>query len=70
MRPARPSSSGRLQARDEAAGKVTYVTLHGLERARELADEARERVEAKLAALDSDTSTLLEIVATIRERRV
>ena len=61
---------GKTPGKDEAAGKVTYVTLHGLERARELADEARERVEAKLAALDADTSTLLEIVATIRERRV
>ena len=61
---------GKTPGKDEAAGKVTYVTLHGLERARGLADDVRERVEAKLAALDADTSTLLEIVATIRERRV
>ena len=48
---------------------MTYVTLHGLDRARELADEVRSRVEAQLAGLDGDTSTLLEIVATIRERQ-
>jgi geranylgeranyl diphosphate synthase type II len=60
---------GKTPGKDEAAGKVTYVTLHGLERARELADEVRARVENQLAGLDADTSTLQEIVATIRERR-
>ena len=36
---------GKTPGKDEAAGKVTYVSLHGLEQARELADEARARVE-------------------------
>ena len=30
---------GKTPGKDEAAGKLTYVSLHGLERARELADE-------------------------------
>ncbi|MGI9659749.1 MAG: polyprenyl synthetase family protein [Gaiellaceae bacterium] len=60
---------GKTPGKDEAAGKVTYVTLHGLERSRELADEVRARVEGQLNELDADTSALLEIVATIRERR-
>ena len=60
---------GKTPGKDAAAGKVTYVSLHGLERARELADEARARVEAHLADLPADTSTLAELVATIRERR-
>ena len=34
---------GKMPGKDEAAGKLTYVSLHGLERARELADEARGR---------------------------
>ena len=60
---------GKTPGKDEAAGKVTYVSLHGLERARELADDARRRVQARLEALPADTSVLTEIVATIRDRR-
>ena len=60
---------GKTPGKDEAAGKVTYVSLYGIERAREVADEARGRVEASLGRLDADTSVLAELVATIRERR-
>jgi geranylgeranyl diphosphate synthase type II len=60
---------GKTAGKDEAAGKVTYVSLHGLERARELADEARARVEERLAALPVDTSVLAELAGSIRERR-
>ncbi len=59
---------GKTPGKDEAAGKVTYVSLYGLDRARGIADEVRARVEARLAALPADTSTLEELVATIRER--
>jgi geranylgeranyl diphosphate synthase, type II len=60
---------GKTPGKDEAAGKVTYVSLYGLERARELADEARARVNARLDALPADTSVLAELVGAIRERR-
>ncbi len=60
---------GKTPGKDEAAGKVTYVSLHGLDRARELADEARGRVQERLDALPADTSVLAELVATIRDRR-
>ncbi len=60
---------GKTPGKDEAAGKVTYVSLYGLDRARELADEARGRVRDCLAALDADTSVLAELTETIRERR-
>jgi geranylgeranyl pyrophosphate synthase len=60
---------GKTAGKDEAAGKVTYVTLHGLDRARELADEARGRVLERLDALPGDTSVLASLVETIRERR-
>ena len=60
---------GKTPGKDEAAGKVTYVSLHGLERARTLADEARARVGACLEALPGDTSVLVELVSAIRERR-
>jgi len=60
---------GKTAGKDEAAGKVTYVSLHGLERARALADEARARVEERLAALPVDTSVLAELAGSIRDRR-
>jgi geranylgeranyl diphosphate synthase type II len=60
---------GKTPGKDEAAGKVTYVSLHGLERARELADEARARVVDSLEALPADTSVLAALVDTIRDRR-
>ena len=59
---------GKTPGKDEAAGKVTYVSLHGLARARELADEARARVGERLKALPADTSVLADLVDTIRDR--
>jgi geranylgeranyl diphosphate synthase, type II len=60
---------GKTPGKDEAAGKVTYVSLHGLERARKLADAARARVNERLSALPGDTTVLAELVETIRDRR-
>jgi geranylgeranyl diphosphate synthase, type II len=60
---------GKTPGKDEAAGKVTYVSLHGLEGARELADSARTRVNERLAELPADTTVLAELVETIRDRR-
>jgi len=60
---------GKTPGKDAAAGKITYVSLYGLERAREIADEARARVNQRLAALPADTSVLAQVVAAIRERR-
>jgi geranylgeranyl diphosphate synthase type II len=59
---------GKTPGKDEAAGKVTYVSLYGLDRARELADDARTRVNERLDALPADTSVLGELVSAIRER--
>jgi geranylgeranyl diphosphate synthase, type II len=60
---------GKTPGKDAAAGKVTYVSLYGLERARDLADETRGRVTAQLATLPGDTTVLATLVAAIRERR-
>jgi geranylgeranyl diphosphate synthase, type II len=59
---------GKTPGKDEAAGKVTYVSLYGLERARALADNARLRVHERLADLPGDTSVLATLVETIRDR--
>jgi geranylgeranyl diphosphate synthase type II len=60
---------GKTPGKDETAGKATYVSLFGLARARELADETRARVHERLDALSGDTAVLAELVAAIRERR-
>jgi geranylgeranyl diphosphate synthase type II len=60
---------GKTPGKDEAAGKVTYVSLYGLDRARGLADEARARVDERLRALPADTAVLVQLVDAIRERR-
>jgi geranylgeranyl diphosphate synthase type II len=60
---------GKTPGKDEAAGKATYVSLHGVDRARELAAERRGRVLESLDRLEGDTATLAELVATIHERR-
>ena len=60
---------GKTPGKDEAAGKVTYVSLHGLDQARELADAARTRVNERLAQLPADTTVLADLVAAIRDRR-
>ncbi|HXV56551.1 MAG TPA: polyprenyl synthetase family protein [Gaiellaceae bacterium] len=60
---------GKTPGKDEAAGKVTYVSLHGLERARALADETRARVHERLGALPADTSVLAALVDAVRDRR-
>jgi geranylgeranyl diphosphate synthase type II len=60
---------GKTPGKDEAAGKVTYVSLHGLDRARALADETRTRVSARLVALSGDTAVLAALVAAVSERR-
>ena len=60
---------GKTPGKDEAAGKATYVSLYGLERARKIADETRSRVQVELDRLPVDTSMLAEIVSSIHERR-
>jgi geranylgeranyl diphosphate synthase, type II len=60
---------GKTPGKDEAAGKATYVSLHGLDRAQELADETRARVGERLARLPGDTTVLGALVETIHDRR-
>lgn len=59
---------GKTAGKDAAAGKVTYVSLHGLARAQELADEVEQRVLERLEELQGETSVLREIVVAVRTR--
>ena len=59
---------GKPQGSDERQGKVTYVSLFGLERARELAAESHASARAALAEVDGDTADLELIADFILER--
>ncbi len=60
---------GKPQGSDERHGKVTYVSLYGLERARELAAESHAKALASLAEADGDTADLGLIADFIHTRQ-
>jgi geranylgeranyl diphosphate synthase type II len=57
-----------FQVVDDILDGDGYVLTHGEEGARKLADDAAERAQARLAAIDADTSVLEEIVAGLATR--
>jgi len=59
---------GKPRGSDERHGKATYVSVHGLERARELAAETHGRARAALAEATGDTGRLGQIADYILTR--
>jgi geranylgeranyl diphosphate synthase type II len=59
---------GKPQGSDERQGKLTYVSLFGLERARELAAESHASARAALLQVDGTTADLELITDFILER--
>ncbi len=59
---------GKTAGKDEAAGKATYVSVHGLERARELAATLRREALDALEPLGPRASRLGEIARLIVDR--
>ena len=59
---------GKPRGSDERHGKLTYVSLFGLERARELAAESHHASSEALAQIDADTSDLELITNFIHTR--
>ncbi len=59
---------GKPSGSDERHGKVTYVSLHGLEHARELAAESHAESLAALAEATGDTDALIQIADFIYTR--
>jgi geranylgeranyl diphosphate synthase type II len=57
-----------FQVVDDILDGDGYVLTHGEEGARKLADDAAERAQARLAAIEADTSVLEEIVAALATR--
>jgi geranylgeranyl diphosphate synthase type II len=59
---------GKPRGSDERLGKATYVSVFGLERARELARESHRKARAALAEADGDTNKLGRIADYILTR--
>jgi geranylgeranyl diphosphate synthase type II len=59
---------GKTAGKDEAAGKATYVSVHGLERAREMAAGLRREALEALAPMGARGARLAEIARLIVDR--
>jgi geranylgeranyl diphosphate synthase type II len=60
---------GKTAGKDAAASKATYVTVHGLERARSLAAELRAEALAATAPLGERGALLADLARLIVDRR-
>jgi len=60
---------GKPHGSDERHGKLTYVSLFGLERARELASESHQKARAELESIEGDTHDLELITHFIHTRQ-
>ncbi len=60
---------GKPQGSDERHGKLTYVSLFGLERARELAAESHANARAALAQAEGETADLALVTDFIHTRQ-
>ena len=60
---------GKPHGSDERHGKVTYVSLFGLDRARALAAESHDKARGALASIASDTAELELITDFIHTRQ-
>ena len=60
---------GKPHGSDERHGKLTYVSLYGLDHARELAVESHRRARQALADVDGDTTDLELIMDFIHTRQ-
>lgn len=59
---------GKTAGKDAKAGKTTFVSLYGLERARALAEEHSQSALSHLATVDGDTRFLHELAASLLAR--
>jgi geranylgeranyl diphosphate synthase type II len=60
---------GKRQGQDARHGKQTYVSVFGLERARELARESHAKARAALGEADGETATLEQVTDYILTRQ-
>jgi geranylgeranyl diphosphate synthase, type II len=60
---------GKTRGSDERLGKATYVTVYGLDRARELARESHGKARYALASAEGETARLDQIADYILTRQ-
>ena len=61
-------ATGKPMGSDERHGKITYVSLFGLERARELAARAHRGAVGSLDRIDAETGSLRSVADYIHDR--
>ena len=61
-------ATGKPMGSDERHGKITYVSLYGLERARELASRAHRGAVDSLDGIDAETGSLEAVADYIHDR--
>jgi geranylgeranyl pyrophosphate synthase len=59
---------GKTAGKDAKAGKTTYVSLHGIETARRLAQEQTDAALASLRSLPGDTTFLVQLAQSLLTR--
>ena len=59
---------GKTAGKDEAVDKTTYVKLHGIERARTIADELTIKAISALKSLPGDTTFLIALAEAMTKR--
>lgn len=62
------AETGKTEGSDERHGKITYVTLHGLDEARRLAAESHGRALESLSRVDGETESLEAVADYIHDR--
>ena len=60
---------GKTLNKDAAQGKATFVSLYGLEKARQMAKELVEEAKASLGIFSTRAQTLKDLADFIIERR-
>jgi farnesyl diphosphate synthase len=60
---------GKTAGKDHAAGKATYVSVHGLQRSREVVEHLRNEALAALAAIGPTAAVLRELAFRLTDRR-
>ncbi len=60
---------GKTAGKDAKAGKVTYVSLYGLERARTLARETSESAVERWKTVEGDTAFLVALTRSLTDRK-